>query len=216
MKNVKILTGFITSRKYLNLLQTMYENKNFNVQIIRPNKYKILIPYFYNDFNKLYNQEIKEYDLIHGLSGSNLSMIPYLNKYKKTNNLLICDSSCYIFPGTASILNIIFPKKYKSYDDIITNHSNDLAFKIGNIIVKHIHTLKYQQEYFDSIDRLIDKNQIIMIHSKKDDITPCGKYENLIVKNGKLFENGVHSKMFELGENKYYLDEIIEKYNKFK
>ena len=58
MKNVKILTGFITSRKYLNLLQTMYENKNFNVQIIRPNKYKILIPYFFNDFNKLYNQEI--------------------------------------------------------------------------------------------------------------------------------------------------------------
>ena len=118
-------------------------------------------------------------------------------------------------PATASILNIIFPKKYKSYDDIITNHSNDLAFKIGNIITKRIYTLKYQQEYFDSMDRLIDKNQIIMIHSKMDDITPCGKYENLIAKNGKLFENGIHSKMFELDENKYYLDEIIEKYHKF-
>ena len=216
MKNVKILTGFITSRKYLNLLQTMYENKNFNVQIIRPNKYKILIPYFYNDFNKLYNQEIKEYDLIHALSGSNLSMIPYLNKYKKTNNLLICDSTAYIFPPTESILNTMFPKFYKSYDDIATNHSNDLSFKILNTILKYTYTLKYQQEYFDSIDSLIDKNQLIMIHSKKDDITPCGKYENLIVKNGKLFENGVHSKMFELDENKYYLDEISEKYNKFK
>ena len=193
----------------------MYESKNFTVEIIRPDKNKMLFTYFFNDLYKNYGKEIKEYDLIHGLSGSNLSMIPYLHKYKKTNNLLICDSSGYIFPATASVLNIIFPKKYKSYDDIITNHSNDLAFKIGNIITKRIYTLKYQQEYFDSIDRLIDKNQIIMIHSKMDDITPCGKYENLIAKNGKLFENGTHSKIFELDENKYYLDEIIEKYHKF-
>ena len=77
MKNVKILTGFITSRRYLNLLQSMYESKNFTVEIIRPDKNKMLFPYFFNDLYKNYGKEIKEYDYEYNSDDLPIRIIEY-------------------------------------------------------------------------------------------------------------------------------------------
>jgi hypothetical protein len=52
MRNVKIISGFITSNKYLKKLKNIYEYNNFNVEIIKPKKELMFVPFFYKKYIK--------------------------------------------------------------------------------------------------------------------------------------------------------------------
>jgi hypothetical protein len=110
----------------------------------------------------------------------------------------------------------LFPKKYDSYEDIINNYNNTLLYKTIDLTMKKIILSNdFNNNYYNGINKLINNKQIIMIHSKEDTIVSCTNYEDIIKKNGIIFNKGVHSKIFDLEENQYYIDEIIKKYNEF-
>lgn len=211
--SVKIFSGFITSKRYLTKLSDLYKKRGFDTKIICPcNKY-MFYPPLYHRYNKLFQSEIKDTDMLHCLSGSNFSIIPYMDKNKLDNKIII-DSTGFKF-GAPGLLMSLFPKNFISHENITNKYSDIYSYqKLDEFINKYIATEEFQNEYYNGINQLIDNKKCLFLQVKKDIIVDYSNYEKTIIENGMVFSNGKHGKIFDIEENQYYIDIISDFYKK--
>ena len=108
----------------------------------------------------MFQSEIKDTDMLHCLSGSNLPVIPYLYQNQK-KNLIVCDSTGYNFDASGLFMSV-FPNKFSSYREIRENHNHKLYTTIThNIIDNYIMTDDFCNNYYKGLDYIINNKQCI-------------------------------------------------------
>ena len=210
MKNVKIITGMFTSKRYLGVLKKQYKSHNFNVEVISNHWTLLTHPFIHKYLYQKYDKIINKNDLIHVLSGANFSIIPYISNKK---NFLVSDSVLYNFETVTNVTFHVFnPKKYTSYKDNVEKKSGIFKYKIVKKYLDFVFFPEYKKIYISSLHYLIKQKRIVLIHSKNDNCASYNGFEKIIKDNGALFDNGKHSTLFDIKENRFFFYDIIKKY----
>ena len=213
MKNVKIITGMFTSKRYLGVLKKQYKKHNFNVEVISNHWTLLTHPFFHKYLYKSYDKRINKNDLLHVLSGANFSFIPYICHKK---NFLVSDSILYNFETITNVTFHVFnPKKYTSYKDNVKKQSGIFKYKIVKKYLDFIFFPEYKKKYISSLHHLIKQKRIVLIHSKNDNCVSYNGFEKIIQDNGALFDNGKHSMLFDIEENRFFFYDIVKKYENY-